>query len=169
MRIDNGYYRAINIAWAGITLPLKQGTPISKAGAIANTADAIGIVPQTINERPLMDSIMLLVGGDVDLAEVNACYGSELTAAAKGSMSAIRFWTEDGPDDSADSAPAATTEAAGSVKQAANIPELTSDSSTIALLRADVNTLLAALKAAGIMEADPEPEPDPEEDVEGES
>lgn len=166
MRIDNGYYKAIDIAWSTITLPLKEGTPISLDGEVANTADAIGIVPQTIKQRPLMDSIMLLVGGDVELAEVNASFGSELTAAAKGSMSAIRFWTADGtPDDSADNTPAAaTTETAGTVKQAANIPELTSDSSTIALLRADVNTLLEALKEAGIMEADPEPEPDPDDD-----
>jgi len=49
--------------------------------------------------------------------------------------------------------PDATTEAKGVVKMAAN--QAASTATTVAGLKDDLNTLLAALKTAGIMAADP--------------
>ena len=50
--------------------------------------------------------------------------------------------------------------------------QVASEAGTIAALKEDFNSLLAKLKAAGLMEADaepdPEPQPDPEPDPEGE-
>ena len=161
MKVSNEVYKKVTIDWANVTLPLKEGSPVSMAGVVANNGNAIGLVPQNYLAEPLMKSIYVLVGGDVDLAEVNAKFGSNLTSAAKGNMAGIRFWNADGTiDKSSDTAPAATTDAAGIVKQAENIAE--SEATTVALLKADFNDLLDALKEAGIMEADPEEEADPE-------
>lgn len=46
---------------------------------------------------------------------------------------------------------------------AENVPTITTDVSTVAGLRGEVNKILKALKDAGMMEEDPEPEPDPED------
>lgn len=149
MKIANGYYKIVKMDWANITLPLKEGSPVSKAGVVANSSSAIGLVPQTVKEVPLMPEMYILVGGDVELAEVNASYGSSLEAAAKGAMAGIRFWTADlTVDDSADSSPV--------VPVASNIAD--SEASTVTALKSDFNDLLDALKEAGLMEADPEEE-----------
>lgn len=52
--------------------------------------------------------------------------------------------------------PAATTEAAGVVKQAANVEE--SSATTVAGCKDAINAILSALKEAGIMAPDPEEE-----------
>lgn len=172
MRVNNATYKAVKMKWSGITFPLKEGTPVNIGGNVANDGTAIGLVAGTVYVEPVAsDGLYILVGGDVELAEVEKKSGITLASAAKAAMSGIRFYKPNGSvDDSADSTPGpATADEPGIMKQAENIPELTSDSNTIALLREDINTLLAALKEAGIMEADPEPEPDPEEDGEEES
>ena len=43
-----------------------------------------------------------------------------------------------------------------------NVPEISSDVSTVAGLRGKVNDILDALQDAGLMEPDPEPEPAPD-------
>ncbi len=53
----------------------------------------------------------------------------------------------------------------GIPEKAANIPA--SEASTIATLKTEFNALLAALKEAGLMEADAEPEPEPGPDDNG--
>ena len=96
MHVKNAVYEEITPRWSEITLPLKEGTPMSKAGKIVNSSGAAGIVPQTITVKPVVPAINLLVGGSVSLAEVNAAYGSALTKAAKESMNGIAFYGEDG-------------------------------------------------------------------------
>lgn len=54
----------------------------------------------------------------------------------------------------------------GILEKAANIPA--SEASTIATLKTEFNALLAALKEAGLMEADTEPEPEDDGDGDGE-
>ena len=44
-----------------------------------------------------------------------------------------------------------------------------SEATTIAALKEDFNSLLSKLKAAGLMEADPEPESEPDPETPGES
>ena len=117
MKVSNGIYKQVKINWGSVTLPLKEGSPISLAGVVANNGNAIGLVPQTYDAEPLMKTIYVLAGGDVDLAEVNTLSGLTLSSAAKANMSGIRFWKSDGTvDDSADaSLPSVTAEDDGDV------------------------------------------------------
>lgn len=152
MNIKNVVYRSISIDWARVTLPLKAGSPIGLSGIVSNSANAVGIVPQTYTKRPVLDSIYIVTGGDVQLAEVQRAYGSALSADALAAMSGIRFYGADGtptPDyvRTQYTLPAATTTALGGVKQAAAVAEAAGDAPTAAEFKA----LLDALKAAGIM------------------
>lgn len=95
--VKNGKYQSVAMVWGDITLPLKAGTPVSLSGAVANTKNAIGIVPQTYTKRPLMDSIYILVGGAVDKTECEAAYGSSYTTAAIQAMDGIEFYYQGTP------------------------------------------------------------------------
>lgn len=162
MKVSNGVYKELKVAWSTLTFPLKEGTPVDKDGKVANSNKAIGLIPCKYTETPLMDKVYVLVGGDVELAEVETLFGTSLTTDAKANMSGIRFWKSDFTvDDSADSKPSdATTEKAGIVKQIANIADSTA--TTVSKAVEDLNALLTAMKTAGVMAADPEPETDPE-------
>lgn len=121
MQINHGVYKGVKIKWDSITLPLKEGTPINIGGNIANNGTAIGLVPQNYFVRPLTsDEIDILVGGDVELAEVEKSSGLTLTTEAKSNVSAIKFHLPDGSvDDSADSSytlPKATDSKLGGIK-----------------------------------------------------
>lgn len=94
--ISNGLFKSIAIDWANVTLPLNAGTPVSLAGAVSNDGDAVGLVPQTYKEVPLMPEIYVLVGGDVDLNEIEDTFGDELESAAIKAMDGIRFYGADG-------------------------------------------------------------------------
>ena len=104
MQINHGVYKGVKIKWDSITLPLKEGTPINIGGNIANNGTAIGLVPQNYFVRPLTsDEIDILVGGDVELAEVEKVSGVTLESSAKAGMSGIKFYKPNGAvDDSAD-------------------------------------------------------------------
>lgn len=95
--ISNGLFKSIAIDWANITLPLNAGTPVSLAGAVSNDGDAVGLVPQTYKEVPLMPEIYVLVGGDVDLNEIEDTFGDELESAAIKAMDGIRFFADGTP------------------------------------------------------------------------
>ena len=117
MKVSNEVYKKLKIDWANITFPLKEGSPVSLAGVVANNGNAIGLVPQTITKEPLIKSIYILAGGDVDLAEIEETFGTSLETAAKANMSGLRFWKADGTvDDSADnSLPSVTADDDGDV------------------------------------------------------
>lgn len=70
MRIDNATFRAVDIRWNSIQLPLRAGTPVSLGGVVANDGNAIGIICQTIRVASPLTQIPVLVGGDVLLDEV---------------------------------------------------------------------------------------------------
>lgn len=147
--------KVIPIAWSGITLPLKAGTPVSAAGAVANSGSAIGLVAQ---DHTFIDGAQaeIYVGGVVATAEVNASAGITLEKAAKQAMDGINFLDANGNPESKYELPAAKVDSLGGVIMAANVAE--SEATTIAGLKETVNELLGALKEAGIMDADPEPE-----------
>ena len=96
MKVSNPTYREVKIRKDSITAPLKEGTPLSKAGQIANSALAIGLVPQTYADLTNVESINILVGGDVQLEEVQTAYGSSLSADAVAAMAGINFYRADG-------------------------------------------------------------------------
>lgn len=137
----------VKMAWGGITLPLKEGTPVSSLGAIANTKDAVGLVSGT---HTFVDGaeVEIYVGGSVALSEVEAKSGLTLTAAALLAMDGINFQAADGTTKDKYVLPAATATAIGGVKMASNV--IAGEDDTDAL-----KAVLVALKAAGIMAADP--------------
>lgn len=100
MRIYNATYQNVIIDWANVTLPIKEGSPISADGKVSNDSDAIGLCPRYIWQEPLEDkNVPILIGGDVVLPEVEAKYGSELTDDALASMGGINFYNDDGSID----------------------------------------------------------------------
>ena len=163
MNIKNAVYKTVAIDWDSITPPLKAGTPIDSGGHVKNGTGAIGIVPQTVTERPLISTLRLLVGGDVTLSEVEASCGLTLTDDALAAMSGIRFFSAAGtpiPDylekKDAYELPAASSNAIGGVKQAAAVAKVpTGESADAAANATAINDLLDKLVAAGIM-AEPE-------------
>ena len=160
MNVTNAVYKAIAIRWNAVTLPLKAGSPISLAGLVANDENAVGLVPQTITQKPLIETVRVLVAGDVELAEVEASFGEELTTDALSAMSGIRFFGEDGtpvPDylrtDEQYNLPPASTEERGGVKMATPVETVPTGESADAEANADaINALIAALKVSGIMQ-----------------
>lgn len=145
MNIKNGNYKGYDLNPL-LQYPVKAGTPLDLAGNEANSSAAVGIVPQTITERPAMGKVTLLVGGDVELAEVEKEYGAALTEAAVKAMHGINFYRPDGHIAGA-VVPAASLSAAGVVKMAANVAETAGEAPTAAEFKA----LLDALITAGIM------------------
>lgn len=147
--------KVIPIAWSGITLPLKAGTPVSAAGAVANSGSAIGLVAQ---DHTFIDGAQaeIYVGGVVATAEVNASAGITLEKAAKQAMDGINFLDANGNPESKYELPAAKVDSLGGVIMAANVAA--PKTPVAASLLDALNKLLGALKEAGIMEADPEPE-----------
>lgn len=155
MRINNGVYLEVTIGWADITLPLKAGTPISAAGAIANNGNAIGIIPVAITHKPLpaFPKTLVLIGGDVDLDEVEAEYGDSLNAAAIAAMSGITFYDDSVPTPGRESAASEST--AGLVKQAENVPEAAGDAPTAAEFKALLDAMIGAGQMAEPAESAP--------------
>ena len=92
MKVSNGVYKKVTIDWANVTLPLKEGSPVSSAGVVANSGSAFGIVPQAYKEEPLEKSIYVLVGGHVDLNEIETLYGSSYDDAAISALNGIHFY-----------------------------------------------------------------------------
>lgn len=145
------------------TYLLRAGTPLSNALAVANNSNAKYIVAEDhffYAAKPTASSIVKLIKtGYVDLAAAQAAYGANYNDNAKSALATAGIILVDDKLD-ADSVgvtsytlPAATAEALGGVKLAANQADSTAD--TVAALKGDFNDLLAKLKTAGIMAADP--------------
>ena len=92
MKVSNEVYKKVTIDWANVTLPLKEGSPVSSAGVVANSGSAFGIVPQNYFAEPLEKSIYVLVGGHVDLNEIETLYGSSYDDAAISALNGIHFY-----------------------------------------------------------------------------
>lgn len=145
MNIKNGSYKVYDLNPL-LQYPVKAGTPLDLAGNEANSRNAVGIVTQTISERPAMGIVTLLIGGDVELSEVEREYGSALDAAAIKAMHGINFYLPDGQIAGAE-IPSASLAAAGVVKMAENVAGASGSNVT----KAEFKALLDALIAAGIM------------------
>lgn len=115
MKVSNAVYEKVTIAWGDITFPLKEGTPVSANGAVANSEDAFGIVPQAYAQEPLMKSIYVLVGGHADLDEIETLYGSSYDDAAIESLSGFHFYRDGAALQNAVELPSVTTDDNGDV------------------------------------------------------
>ena len=101
MRIYNPTYKKIAINWDSVELPVNEGTPFSASGTIANTSDAIGLLPVYIWKKPIDEEVFILIGGDVYQSEVEEAFGASLTDDAIASMGGINFYENDGTIDKA--------------------------------------------------------------------
>lgn len=147
MNIQNGTYKAMAIRWDSVDLPLRAGTPVNLAGMEANDGNAVGLIPQNITARPGLPEALVLIGGSVDLYEVEREYGKRLSTDAMLSMRGITFYGPHGDLVPASPVPTATETAPGTVKMAANVAEAAGEAPTAAEFKA----LLDALIDAGIM------------------
>lgn len=98
MRLANGVYKSIKVDWDNVTLPLKEGTPVSECGVEVNNGDAIGLIPRTYEMRE-PEKIFVICGGDMDLEDVETVYGYTLTDEVKSALRGIRFHKADGSID----------------------------------------------------------------------
>lgn len=155
MNIHNPIYKTVAIDWDSITFPLKAGTPIDSGGHVCNTVGAIGLVTQTVTERPLISTLRILIGGDVNLEEVMAEFGGIIYRLAMLSMQGLRFYLNSGEVANkyiTEMIPA-DVDRYGSVKMAAAVSDIdiNPDKTTVADVAETVNDLLEKLEAAGIM------------------
>lgn len=156
MKIENGIYKSVSIRWEAVTLPLKAGTPITKAGVPCNDGSAVGLIPQTITVKPTLGDANILIGGDVSLAEVEASYGSSLDGACIRAMDGIRFYSSDGTPVAMTvpyTLPAATSSVLGGVKVGTGLSVATGGTVSVAGATASViggvKQGVAVAKAAG--------------------
>lgn len=92
MKLSNEIYAKLKMDWDHIGFPLMEGTIVTKSGGVVtdNDKNVFGIVPTTIKERPLLDTIYVLVGGDVDAEEVQGFDVEDDETLAK--LSGFNFW-----------------------------------------------------------------------------
>lgn len=92
MKITNTL--SVKMNWDSFTFPIKVGTPVSTAGVLANDADAVGIVPRTVKQKPdAGDELYLMTGGSIYLSEV--AY-TDLSVAAMQELDGIDFYKANG-------------------------------------------------------------------------
>lgn len=143
----------VKARWDSFTYPVKRGTPLNAKGAVTNGATAVGIVIQDIAAKPddPEEQLWIMTGGSAKLSEL----GYELSNDAMRNMNGIVFYGADGtpavdPVYVPYTLPAASADAIGGVKMAANVADAAGEAPTAEEFKA----LLDALKEAGIMEAD---------------
>lgn len=88
---------------------LHAGTPISATGRIANNGNAIGLLARDTGKTVKPYNAELIVAGVVDLAAVQAGFGSNLTATCKQALDEITFIKADGTVDRTSSGVTADT------------------------------------------------------------
>lgn len=92
MKITNTL--SVKMNWDSFTFPILVGTPVSTAGVLANSADAVGIVPRTVIKKPdAGDELYLMTGGSIYLSEV--AY-TDLSVAAMQELDGIDFYKANG-------------------------------------------------------------------------
>lgn len=86
---------SVKMQWDTFTFPIQVGTPISDNGVLSNDEDAFGLVIRTVDKKPDADEFLqVMTGGIIDMEEVIAGYGTELTTAAMTAMSGIHVYSE---------------------------------------------------------------------------
>ena len=86
--------KSVKGLWDTYTYPLVPGTPINKDGEVSDDTDAIGIVMETIYQKPdnIKDQLAILTGGFVEASEI----AYELGESAKAAIKGVTFFKADG-------------------------------------------------------------------------
>ncbi len=74
---------------------VKAGSPISAAGAVANTADAVGILLYDVNTA-VNPNGTIIQSGPIDAAKGAASYGTDYAEVMIAALPAITFRTDIG-------------------------------------------------------------------------
>ena len=85
----------VKMNWDTFTFPIKAYTPISLDGKEENNKKAIGLVIHQVDIRPYEPYLTIMTGGWIDLAEIEASYGT-IVDDALINMSGIMFYAADG-------------------------------------------------------------------------
>lgn len=83
----------VKMSWDSFTFPITVGTPVSNGGVLADSASAYGLIVRTIFAKPDADETAeIMTGGVIDMEEVSAGYGEELSSAAVQALCGIHFY-----------------------------------------------------------------------------
>jgi hypothetical protein len=85
----------VKMSWGSFTFPITVGTPVSNGGVLADSASAYGLIVRTIFAKPDADETAeIMTGGVIDMEEIVAGYGQELSSAAVQALCGIHFYKE---------------------------------------------------------------------------
>lgn len=102
-------YMQIVPKWSSIVKTIiKAGTPLAADGSIANNANAIGILPNTVGKTDPADAVNLIVAGVLSLPAVESESGLTIENSCKVALDQITFIKEDGTVDVASPLPEIT-------------------------------------------------------------
>ncbi len=145
MNILNATFVPVKMRWDTFTFPVSEGTPVSAAGVLANDSAAVGIITHKVDSKPLMDNMLVLIGGDVDLES----FAYSLSDDAKEVLNGIRFFKNGAVEEpSKYTLPKASSSKLGGVKIGSNV-NVTADG-TISVSDASADTKGLVKMAANV-------------------
>lgn len=88
-------YEEVVMNWDSFTYPIAVGTPVSVDGVLADNSSAHGLIARTVFAKPDGgDTLKIMTGGFIDMEEIVAGYGQELSSAAVQALCGIHFYKE---------------------------------------------------------------------------
>lgn len=88
-------YEEVKMNWDSFTYPIAVGTPVSIDGVLADNASAHGLIARTVFAKPDADeTLKVMTGGIIDMEEIVAGYGQELSSAAVQALCGIHFYKD---------------------------------------------------------------------------
>lgn len=88
-------YEEVVMNWDSFTYPIAVGTPVSVDGVLADNSSAHGLIARTVFAKPDGgDTLKIMTGGFIDMEEIVAGYGQELSSAAVQALCGIHFYKD---------------------------------------------------------------------------
>lgn len=88
-------YEEVVMNWDSFTYPIAVGTPVSVDGVLADNSSAHGLIARTVFAKPDGgDTLKIMTGGFIDMEEIVAGYGQELSSAAVNALCGISFYKD---------------------------------------------------------------------------
>lgn len=86
-------YEEVVMNWDSYTYPIAVGTPVSVDGVLADNAAAHGLIARTVFAKPDgIETLKVMTGGFIDMEEIVAGYGQELSSEAVQALCGIHFY-----------------------------------------------------------------------------
>jgi len=88
-------YEEVVMNWDSYTFPIAVGTPVSVDGVLADNSSAHGLIARTVFAKPDGgDTLKIMTGGFIDMEEIVAGYGQELSSDAVQALCGIHFYKD---------------------------------------------------------------------------